>query len=567
MNEIASLWPLFSSPGFMPHGHCFLWSPALVWGYVLSDSLIGASYYSIPIALWYFLKHRPDVPFSRVFGLFAAFIFACGTTHFIAIWNIWSPVYWLDAGIKMLTASVSVVTAVGLWPLLPKALALPSPRQLEIANQDLRAEVRRRTDAEAALQRLNMDLEERVAQRTAELESAYTSLKREMEERVRAERSLYQSEQSLAITLEGIGDAVVAVDLAGTISRMNSVAQTLTAWSLDDARSRPLNEVFQALDEATRTPVVDQVDTWLREGHGVRYSVSAILVARDGRERLISYRSAAIRDGDGLISGVVLVFRDCTEERAREVTRLRAIELEMENRQIQEGNRLKTEFLAHMSHEIRTPLNAILGFSQLIYDGRIRCDQPEHHEFMGDILNSGRHLLRLVNDMLDLSKVEAGKLTIHKERVDLRTLTAEVVHTLRSQASESAIRLTTEIDPRLAYATLDPGRFKQLLLNYLANALKFTPAGGSIVIRLLLEGDTGPLRVEVQDSGPGIAATDLGKLFVDFQQLDSDLTRKQQGTGLGLALTKKLVEAQGGEVGVTSQPGRGSTFYARLPLA
>ena len=131
----------FESSSFMPHGHCFLWTPLLLWAFVLSDALIALAYYSIPVALWHFVRRRADLPFSWIFVMFAVFIFACGTTHLIAIWTLWHPVYWLDASIKMVTATVSMVTAIQLWPLLPKALSLPSPMQLAQANHALRSDI------------------------------------------------------------------------------------------------------------------------------------------------------------------------------------------------------------------------------------------------------------------------------------------------------------------------------------------------------------------------------------------------------------------------------------------
>ncbi len=175
----------FGTTGFMPHGHCFFWTPSLLWIYVVSDFTIAASYFSIPFALWYFVEKRPDVPFRWIFVMFGAFVLACGTTHLFAIWNIWHADYWADAGLKALTASVSAATAILLWPLIPKALTIPSHLQLENANRDLHNEVMRRQQAESALLVANDDLERRIAERTAELEAAGSAL-RENEARFRS---------------------------------------------------------------------------------------------------------------------------------------------------------------------------------------------------------------------------------------------------------------------------------------------------------------------------------------------------------------------------------------------
>jgi signal transduction histidine kinase len=255
---------------------------------------------------------------------------------------------------------------------------------------------------------------------------------------------------------------------------------------------------------------------------------------------------------------------DLRERLRAEEIRRRSAELEMQNRRIQEASRLKSEFLANMSHELRTPLNAIIGFTELLHDGQVDPTSATHKEFLGDILTSGRHLLQLINDVLDLAKVEAGKLEFRPELVDVPKLVGEVVAILRTTAAHKQIRMETQVDPSVAQLTLDPARLKQVAYNYLSNALKFTPAGGRVMLRVKPEG-LDRFRLEVQDTGIGIAPGDLGRLFVEFQQLEAGAAKRHQGTGLGLALTRRLVEAQGGSVGVRSVLGSGSTFHVCLP--
>jgi nitrogen-specific signal transduction histidine kinase len=229
-----------------------------------------------------------------------------------------------------------------------------------------------------------------------------------------------------------------------------------------------------------------------------------------------------------------------------------------------EANRLKSEFLANMSHELRTPLNAIIGFAELMHKGRVGPVSSEHQEYLGDILTSSRHLLRLINDVLDLAKVESGKMEFRPEVVDVGKLIGEVRDILRGLAASKRLQLETSLPPDLGPVTADPARLKQVLYNYLSNAIKFTPEGGRVT---LSASPAGPdlFRVEVRDTGIGVSPENLGKLFVEFQQLDASAAKKYQGTGLGLALTKRIVEAQGGRVEVQSVPGRGSTFAAILP--
>ncbi|HEY0481656.1 MAG TPA: response regulator [Kofleriaceae bacterium] len=255
---------------------------------------------------------------------------------------------------------------------------------------------------------------------------------------------------------------------------------------------------------------------------------------------------------------------DMRERLRAEEVRRRSAELEMQNRRIQEASRLKSEFLANMSHELRTPLNAIIGFAELLHDGQVDPDSPTHKEFLGDILSSGRHLLQLINDILDLAKVEAGKLEFRPEQVEAPRLVNEVIAILRTTAAHKRIRLDTQVDPSVAALTIDPARLKQVAYNYLSNAIKFTPEGGNVTLRIRPEAGE-QFRLEVEDTGIGIASTDLGRLFVEFQQLEAGAAKRHQGTGLGLALVRRLVEAQGGSVGVRSVVGKGSTFHACLP--
>ncbi len=264
------------------------------------------------------------------------------------------------------------------------------------------------------------------------------------------------------------------------------------------------------------------------------------------------------------VPAVQRALREASARLEKEEIQRRSCELELQNRRIQEANRLKSEFLANMSHELRTPLNAIIGFAELLHDGHVDPTTPQHQEFLGDILASGRHLLQLINDILDLAKVEAGKIDFRPEPVDLGALLAEVSGTLRATAAARQLRLEASVDPAITDVVLDPGRFKQVVYNYASNALKFSRAGGRVEMLVRPEG-TDALRLEVIDEGTGIAAEDLPRLFVEFEQLEAGASKRHQGTGLGLALTKRLVEAQGGVVGVTSVVGQGSTFFAVLP--
>jgi signal transduction histidine kinase/DNA-binding response OmpR family regulator len=266
---------------------------------------------------------------------------------------------------------------------------------------------------------------------------------------------------------------------------------------------------------------------------------------------------------DGLPRRMLGIVTDITPQKMAEAARFTAQRLEAENRQMHEASRLKNQFLANMSHELRTPLNAVIGFADLLRTGSVPPDSPKHYEFLGHIGSSGRHLLQLINDVLDLSKVESGTFEFFPEPVDLPALVHEATDVLHASLLRKSITLQTRIDPELTGLVLDASRLKQALYNYLSNAVKFTPAGGRIAVRAMPEGPA-RFRVEVEDSGIGIAAQDLPRLFTDFLQLDAGYDKRHEGTGLGLALTRRLVQAQGGSVGVRSQPGVGSVFHLVL---
>jgi signal transduction histidine kinase len=251
---------------------------------------------------------------------------------------------------------------------------------------------------------------------------------------------------------------------------------------------------------------------------------------------------------------------------AEEALRRKNRELEEQYRRAQAASRMKSIFLANMSHELRTPLTAVIGFAELLVDGRVGTLTPEQQDFTQDILANGKHLLSLINDVLDLARVESGTMPFHPERICLPDVIRETIAGVRLLASERNITLTTDVQMSAIEIYLDPRKLRQILLNYVSNALKFTPPGGRVTVHARFE-EGSTFRVEVEDTGMGISPQDIGRLFQDFHQLDGGLSKEIQGTGLGLALTKRLVEAQGGKVGAFSQLGKGSRFFADLPCS
>lgn len=242
----------------------------------------------------------------------------------------------------------------------------------------------------------------------------------------------------------------------------------------------------------------------------------------------------------------------------------RTEELRRANIALEKANRLKSEFLATMSHELRTPLNAIIGFAEVLKDEVVGMLNKEQKEYLGDIHSSGQHLLNMINSILDLSKIEAGKLELKYETFHVRETISEVVNTIAPFSHKKGISMRTAIPKDLPPITADKVKFKQILFNLLSNSVKFTPDNGRITIAAAPEKQH--IRFDICDTGIGIKPGEITKLFEPFQQLDASSARQYEGTGLGLALTKRLVELHGGKIWVKSEYGKGSTFSFLLPI-
>lgn len=303
-------------PGdFMPHGHCYLWTPFLLWMYVVSDTVIAISYYTIPLALLYLVKKRADLEFNWVFVMFSLFIFACGTTHLIAIATIWQPAYWLDAAMKSVTAVASGITAIMLWRLMPIALTITSTKQLKKTISKLESEVQKRLLAEQALEKMNLNLEQLVKERTEDLSNINASLLQEIEQRKRTELELFKQKQLAIVTLESIGDAVITTNMQSEVTYLNPVAEKMTGWSKSEALGRPILEVFRILNESTRKLAPNPVDVVLAHNKTCGLANHTLLIAKSGAEYAIEDSAAPILDQVGNILGVVLVFHDVSNAR------------------------------------------------------------------------------------------------------------------------------------------------------------------------------------------------------------------------------------------------------------
>ena len=316
---------------FAPHGQCFLWNTDLVLLHAISDSITALAYYSIPIALLYFVKKRQDLPYKWIFVLFGAFILACGTTHVMAVWTIWKPDYWLEGAIKGGTAAVSLVTAGLLWPMMPRLLRLPSPAQLDAANQELQKEIAVRRHVAAELAGIRQYLEKQVQERTAELSQANKALHADIAKRMRAEKELLETTQALQSLIQASPVGIVVLDCEGKIRQWNPASERIFGWCEKDVLGRLLPTIppdKQEEHRAFRERVLNDnafTDLEVRR------------LKKDGALIDISLSTAPVRDAGGNIVGVLGLMTDITErKRAKEELEQAHVALNVHHRELQE---------------------------------------------------------------------------------------------------------------------------------------------------------------------------------------------------------------------------------------
>jgi len=392
---------------------------------------------------------------------------------------------------------------------------------------------------------------------------------------VERERALRENEKRTNFALAAAGMGVWEIEFATNRLTWSDTMAPVFGLAPDQA-PKTTEEYFQLIHPDDKREVEASV---ARAIAGERdYAVEFRTICPGGSTHWVHGRAQVSYEADGtpvrlLGIGIDITARKRLEARLEEAQKMEAIGhqmqlktvlLEAQNLRIESASRLKSQFLANMSHELRTPLNAIIGFTELMHRGKVGPVSAEHQEYLGDILTSSKHLLQLINDILDLAKVESGKMEFRPESIDLATLAREVRDIVRGFAASQPLQVDIHVDPEVATVVVDPARVKQILYNYVSNALKFTPPGGRIAIRAQPEG-AAFFRIDVEDTGVGIAADDIDKLFVEFQQLDASAAKTYQGTGLGLALTKNLAEAQGGRVVVRSYTGRRQYVLGHSP--
>ena len=354
-------------------------------------------------------------------------------------------------------------------------------------------------------------------------------------------------------------DAIMTTDPFGIITDVNKQMEVLSGCTRDELIGAPFKKYFTDPDQAETS-----IKLVLSEKKVTNYELTAR--ARDGKETVVSFNATTFYDRDRKLQGVFAAARDVTErKRLDQVLQEKNVELENAWSVAEKTNLAKSEFLANMSHELRTPLNSIIGFSEVLQDQLFGQINEKQQDYVRNILTSGRHLLSLINDILDLSKVESGKMELDLSTFSLRELLEASLMMLREKALKGAINLRIDLAPEAeTNIEADQRKLKQIMFNLVSNAVKFTPTGGTVDISAVRDGNF--IKIAVADTGIGIKGEDIPRLFQAFTQLEAVYTKGFEGTGLGLALTRQLVELHGGRVWVESEIGMGSRFCLTIPL-
>ncbi len=377
----------------------------------------------------------------------------------------------------------------------------------------------------------------------ADLQSSYA-------QRTRIEEKLIISLKNWEDTIKAISDGVWILDMEGHVINSNGVYDRLIGKATDDVLNHHCYvTAHQSSDFIDECPFQKMLKTGKRE----------VSVQNDKEHGVwLQVVVDPIFDESGKVVRAVHVVRDITEARKSGILRV-------EKERVEYANRAKSEFLATMSHELRTPLNSIMGFSELLKGGIYGQLNEKQDHYINNVITSSKFLLALINDILDLSKVEAGKIELVIEKMSVPGAIGEALLLIKEKASRRKVRLKLEIDPHIDYIEADKQRFKQILFNLLTNAIKFSnKEGGTVTITAKKEGDVA--KFSVSDTGIGIKQKYMGKLFKEFTQVSPGISNEYGGTGLGLVISRKLVELHGGSISVESRYGEGSTFTFTLPI-
>jgi two-component system sensor kinase FixL len=513
---------LFSSD-YMPHGGCYFWQPSLVWLHVVSDALIAIAYYSIPVTLYYVIHKRKDVRLRGLILMFAGFILACGTSHLLSIWNVWHSAYRVEGLVKGITAVISVATAIAAIRLTPVALKIATPEQVGQIGDSLREEIAARHLAEEKLRR-------------------------------HMEAELLASEDKLRSYFEAASQAILGVSRDGRISLVNRRTEEMFGYTRDELLGQVLEvllpERFRGLHVSHRVGYF--VEPRMRAmGEGLELAARR----KDGTEFPIEIGLSHVNTPDGpLAFGMV---SDISERKKA------ADELQRVNEELRRSNTEMEQFAHVASHDLQEPLRMVTSYLQLV-ERRYSADlDDDGREFISFAVDGAKRMKALIKDLLEFSRAGTGVASLRP--VAAAALLQNALENLKTAIDESGASISTDPMPTIM---ADPILLTQVFQNLIANAIKFQK-GVTPEVHISARSKGPEWIFSVQDNGIGIEQNHLDRIFRIFERLHTN--EAYSGSGIGLAITKKIVERHGGRIWVESQPGTGSTFYfsvaAELELA
>ena len=542
MNVLRSL---FGSGDFMSHGHCYLWNPSLVRLHLISDLAIGLAYVAISLTLVYLVRSsRRDIPFHWIFLAFGAFIIACGGTHFMEIWTLWTPVYWLSGTVKAVTACASVATALVLPPFVPRTLEMIRSAklagvhkdELERVNRALEQEIAERTSAEAEVRKLNEELEIRVQQRTAELASANLEL------------------QEKAAIVQHSGEAIFTSTLGGLITNWNPAAERMYGYRADEIVGKTAALLAPSKDADEFDVMLARLTTEDQPG-----SSEMIRLRKDGQVICVSATISPIRNNEGKNRGVCVIARDVTEQRKSE-------------QQMREMQKLESLGLiaGGVAHDFNNLLVGILGHASLALE-QLSPASPIRLS-IEKVVAASERAAHLTRQLL----AYAGKGRFVSAPLDLSQTVREISSLLQISIPKN-VQLQMDLNDSLPPVEADPGQMQQLIMNLIMNGAEAIPSEQNGTVRVTTEtqkvdveyatanyaGETIKpgmyVTVQVDDTGVGMDASVQSKIFDPF------FTTKFTGRGLGLSAVIGIVRGHNGTIRVHSVPGKGTTMKVLLP--
>jgi PAS domain S-box-containing protein len=536
---------LLSPQDYMPHGMCFLWQPELIGLHVASDSAIALAYYSIPVALGYFVWKRTDLAFPGIFVLTSLFILACGTTHIMGVWTLWFPDYRFDGGIKAVTALLSIGTAIAIWKVMPLALALPSTAQLERANQLLGGEINQRQRAEAALRDANAELERRVAARTADLQD-------EVFRRRSTEATLRASEERWRSMFEASAVGIAVLDRQHRFAAANAAFQKMIGYTGEELRSLSPPDITHEEDrEATQSMIEDvqsgkrQDTPWEKRYH-----------RKDGKVIWVRVSAARALDSNGALQSIPAIIEDITERKRAE------LDLHDAREALSRATRLTMmgELSASIAHEINQPLGAIImnGNACQRFLAISPPDLDEVKDGLEAIVSDGNRASEVLSRIRGMLKNAAPE----RAQIDVNRAITEVLALTRHELQQHRVSVQDDLNPELPTIMADRVQLQQVVLNLVMNGIDAMRAVTDrlrvLTVRSQLD-DRNNIVVSVGDSGVGLDAVSRERVF------DTFFTTKSDGMGMGLAISKSIIEAHHGRLWAAPQSRFGAVFAFALP--